>query len=119
MKILAVELSDEECANILTTAIESGHDGIGYWLDQEEECQITRDLNGNIFWAHLYAEMEDDKKHPYTVTFLTIRDGMSRALAPGCQIRPDIIKNVLDDNCDAEGADCIVQLGLFGEIVFS
>ena len=27
MKILAVELSDEECANILTTAIESGHDG--------------------------------------------------------------------------------------------
>jgi hypothetical protein len=121
MKILDIELSDKEVVNIYTTALEGG---IGYWAIADE-----------YKWQYLYEDWENDIVHPLEPDQVLVvlsdtedDDFKDEQLTPA-KIRAGVklliekyphMYQILDDqfHVDADGADAVVQLGLFGEIVY-
>lgn len=121
MKILDIELSDKEVVSIYTTALEGG---IGYWAIADE-----------YKWQYLYEDWENDIVHPLepdqvlVVLSDTEDDHFKDEQLTPAKIRAGVklliekyphMYQILDDqfHVDADGADAIVQLGLFGEIVY-
>ena len=122
MKILDIELSDKEVVSIYTTALEGG---IGYWAIADE-----------YKWQYLYEDWENDIVHPLepdqvlVVLSDTEDDHFKDEQLTPAKIRAGVklliekyphMYQILDDNefhVDADGADAVVQLGLFGEIVY-
>ena len=121
MKILDLELSDKEIVNIYTTALEGG---IGYWA----VCDEYR-------WQYLYEDYDNDIVKPLDPDQVLVvlsdteeTDFKDEELTPA-KIRAGTklliekfphLYQILDNefHVDADGADAIVQLGLFGEIVY-
>jgi hypothetical protein len=121
MKILDIELSDKEVVSIYTTALEGG---IGYWAIADE-----------YKWQYLYEDWENDIVHPLEPDQVLVvlsdtedDDFKDEQLTPA-KIRAGVklliekyphMYQILDDqfHVDANGADAVVQLGLFGEIVY-
>ena len=127
--------SDAECAfltNIVAIAVEGG---IGYWSWCSDYRWYSPTLSGGS------ALHQDDKCNAYA----TIREieepaevdgaihldldvvakGLARLLHPGFAVRSDIAAAALEARetrdaglIDAEIADCIVQAGLFGKLVY-
>jgi len=115
--------------DIFTTALEGG---IGYWsaaeeyhwrLDVPDETPFdeSQDLDG--FYA-VIEDLEDGKV--YRIDADVIRMGIGYIADGIAQVRSDIRATVLlldrtngeEGDYDAETADCIVQAGLFGEVVY-
>jgi hypothetical protein len=121
MKILDIELSDKEVVSIYTTALEGG---IGYWAIADE-----------YKWEYLYEDWKNDIVHPLKPDQVLVvlsdtedDDFKDEQLTPS-KIRAGVklliekyphMYQILDDqfHVDADGADAVVQLGLFGEIVY-
>jgi hypothetical protein len=122
MKILDIELSDKEVVSIYTTALEGG---IGYWAIADE-----------YKWQYLYEDWENDIVHPLEPDQVLVvlsdtedDDFKDEQLTPA-KIRAGVklliekyphMYQIINDNefhVDADGADAVVQLGLFGEIVY-
>jgi hypothetical protein len=121
MKILDIEISDKEVVSIYTTALEGG---IGYWAIADE-----------YRWQYLYEDWENDIVHPLEPDQVLVvlsdtedDDFKDEQLTPA-KIRAGVklliekyphMYQILDDqfHVDADGADAVVQLGLFGEIVY-
>ena len=121
MKILDLELSDKEIVNIYTTALEGG---IGYWA----VCDEYR-------WQYLYEDYDNDIVKPLDPDQVLVvlsdteeTDFKDEELTPA-KIRTGTklliekfphLYQILDNefHVDADGADAIVQLGLFGEVVY-
>jgi hypothetical protein len=122
MKILDIELSDLEVVNIYTTALEGG---IGYWA----VCDEYR-------WQYLYEDWENGIVKPLEPDQVLVvlsdteeTDFKNEELTPakiraGVKLLIEKYPNkyqIIDDNqfhVDADGADLVVQLGLFGEVVY-
>lgn len=122
MKILDLELSDLEVVNIYTTAMEGG---IGYWAIANE-----------YKWLYLYEDWENDIVHTLEPDQVLVvlsdteeTDFKDEELTPA-KIRAGVkllieryphLYQILDGDefhVDANGADAVVQLGLFGEVVY-
>ena len=109
-------LTRQEKLDILTTAIESN--GIQYWACDYGRITIARDSERNITKAVFEADNASGERERYTVTPTVIQKGVNVLLSPGFEIRDDIKKNIITSNVDDEASDCIVQAGLFGELVY-
>lgn len=122
---VAFPVSDELCADILCTAYESGHLGIGYWGD----ATPTRD--GDDALAPLYyraltiVDAEGEETWEHTIDYDGVRRGIAAVMAPGFKVSPSIrgyiATGVAENdagNIDADCADVIVQAACFGEIVY-
>ena len=99
--------------DVFTTALEGG---IGYW----SECSYYRWENEQ---RAVIEDIEDERKE-YTITLDTIAKGIG-VIVKGDHVYQDLknlIRNGSLDNdasdIDAEGADCIVQAGLFGRVIY-
>ena len=122
MKILDLELSDKEVVSIYTTAMEGG---IGYWAIANE-----------YKWLYLYEDWENDIVHTLEPDQVLVvlsdteeTDFKDEELTPA-KIRAGVklliekyphLYQILDGDefhVDANGADAVVQLGLFGEVVY-
>lgn len=106
-------------SDILGTAIEGGCG----WLEAGE---IVKNGDDYIALRHCFDTEDTDTKFG-DVTLDTIRTGINLILSGQVQISPVINQSVLGGvhdmenvGCyiDADAADCIVQAGLFGEIVY-
>lgn len=122
MKILEVELSDNEIVDIYTTALEGG---IGYWSIAEEYKweYLYEDFKNNIVKPlddnQVLVVLSDAHGSDFSMIELTpakIRAGVKLVL----QKYPHLCSELDGHNfhVDANGADAIVQLGLFGELVY-
>jgi hypothetical protein len=106
--------------DIVVTAVEGG---VNYWA-QVMDYRWSDDGEYYAF-AHL-QDCEDDKI--YTLDFKLIRKGLALICNPKNRtpdMNPEILKAILAANrtndaidIDSECADVIVQVGLFGEIVY-
>lgn len=122
MKILDLELSDKEVVSIYTTAMEGG---IGYWaianeykwmyLYEDWNNDIVKELDDDQVLV-LLSDTEDDDFKDVELTPAKIRAGVKLLI----EKYPHMYQILDGDefNVDADGADAIVQLGLFGEIVY-
>ena len=122
MKILDIELSDLEVVNIYTTALEGG---IGYWavcdeyrwqyLYEDWENDIVKELDPDQVLVVLSDTEETDFQNEH-LTPAKIRAGVKLLI----EKYPHKYQ-IINDNqfhVDADGADLVVQLGLFGEVVY-
>jgi hypothetical protein len=122
MKILDIELSDLEVVNIYTTALEGG---IGYWavcdeyrwqyLYEDWENDIVKELDPDQVLVVL-SDTEDNDFENEHLTPAKIRAGVKLLI----EKYPHLYQ-IINDNqfhVDANGADAVVQLGLFGEVVY-
>lgn len=109
--------------DVFTTAMEGG---IGYWsvansYHYRNRVTDTDDLDG--FYADI-EDFEDDDK-PYKITPDVIVRGLNLIVTGPVTLRSDLMGHILLGNktndggeIDADCADCIVQAGLFGEVVY-
>lgn len=115
----AIDVSEEVCRDFLTTCVEGGS---AYWLACET---VERDEDSNVTKIVGCEDVEDAATKWGDATAETMRQGIERIINGSVAVRADIRGTVLaavldDDNCDwdAETADCVLQAGLLGEIVY-
>ena len=116
--------------DVFVTALEGG---IGYWSCAEEyhwtnDQGKTNDLEGfHAILVDTEAEEGEEGDFPRTLLDTAIVDkGVNLIINdPKVNINDSLrkaikIANVSNDSCtlDAESTDCIIQAGMFGEIVF-
>lgn len=111
------EAWSEITKGVLTTAVESGW---GDWFSYK----ATRDPVDSWVLAAGVLDVEEGTLH--TVVMDDIWAAMQKALDPtvklNTEIRRDVLACVLEGDSaplDAEGADVIIQLAVFGEIVYA
>lgn len=125
-KILTVEDLEE----IMTTAIEGG---IGYWAcldntacDWLEARKQLREEGKELFWGTVATRVllnggaivfEDAEGEDNECWMLTL-EGFRR----GCELyekeRGSLTKALEDGSFDADDADCLIQYGCFGQVIF-
>lgn len=132
---MTVELKDQSAqmlTDIITTAVEGG---IGYWsalvvyrwtegpehthakiVPATDEFDLHDDDGGELFSADEPAEITPE----------VVRLGMERIINGEAKLRSDIVAAIAQSvaeqwggHIDSEIADCIVQVGLFGETIWS
>ena len=114
MKIKEIEISDQECIDIMTNAIDTG--ALNYWA---EITHCTRNRKGYIT---LFSIDDDEGKH-HLVSPEVIRRGATRILTDMIVIfneerRLEILQNLLSDAIDADGDDAIIQAGIYNDIIY-
>lgn len=139
---LTITLNDEELSDVVITAVEGG---IGYWFrgleyrhnqpggafiagyitDEVGDCDRMGDGYGySATDDHAeQATCEDCIAATTLIDSDTVALGIQRILSGEVGIRGDLLRQVQtltteDPNVDSDAADCIVQAGLFGELVY-
>jgi hypothetical protein len=109
------EKCDQFYFDIFVTSMEGG---ISYW------ARTTKYVNNNPNFFAVIEDYEDDGKQ-HTINKAVIMKGLQAFLDNKVRVRKDITKSVLYGilnkdayDIDAEIADCIIQAGLFGEVVY-
>lgn len=102
--------------DVLITAVEGG---TGYWA---QVSKYDPDRGTVILWEN---ESDEAEPVPHQVNLGVIERGIRLIFAGQTNIaryiREDVIVNSVDNDYsrgDAETADCIVQVGLFGKLVY-
>lgn len=115
---LQLPLTNDLLMGALTTAVEGG---INYWA---MVSNVTRDEEDWVT-SVVVRDAEDEDEPAYTVTLETIAVGIGRILN-GDLVNDTIYGYILDavrgddGGCiDADAADCIVQVGIFGKLTYS
>jgi len=117
MKINArVELSDEEINNIIVGFAEDGSNRYWNCLEQYHPADNRIKILDVI---KLEDKNNSIANSTYIIEETVIKRGINKILNdPKLEIRSDIKNNIMTDNMDAECYDCIIQVGLFGEIKY-
>jgi hypothetical protein len=114
---ITIPLPEQVAYDILTTAWEQG---ISYWAEGKEVHRLA-DLSVTSFTVR---DAEDPEAEWVTADYDTVHDGLQKILDGEVRVRPDFYRQCLtvkdpeDVDIDADAADVIVQVGLFGKIVF-
>lgn len=115
------ELKESDLLETLTTAYEQG---ISYWATKATGTKRDEDLNVTITCLHWEPHSEGDPGRQ-TVDVHTVHRGVERILRreEGCRVRDDLYAQVLtlttdDPDVDADAADCVLQAGMWGEIIY-
>lgn len=126
-----VELSDEFVGDILVTAFDGTYGGCWYWSQptQKVDDWLDDDADGN--WRKVAIELTEevgvaaiDSQSYLTVDSEAIRVGLQKIVSGEVRINDDLLAQVSrsvaenDADIDVLAADCIVQAGLFGELIF-
>ena len=136
MIIEVPDLTGSEAGDIAITAAEGG---INYWaqivryhpIRDDGEGWVDPDTNESIdvhdeyvFYTIEFENPKDDEPYGrlrFDITPALLRRGVEIALKDK-PLRSDLLEQLSDretwDEMDSELADCIVQLGVFGEVVF-
>jgi hypothetical protein len=124
-------LTGAECCDIAVTAAEGG---IGYWSRIDEydwhrwavsDTGVNREVDDNfVFYTIRFENPTTDAPPDLSadITPALIRRGLQIAITAA---RKDLVADILNgpredwmDNLDSDSADCIIQCGVFGEVVF-
>lgn len=115
---LEVNITSEDIDDIMAAALEGG---ITYWCRKSAvvgkylgDCASDQISHGGSLI--LYDAESDDK---WELTLNKFLNGMKLAIEQGIGIQVNAADGSIDTSeIDGEYADCIVQLALFGEVVF-
>lgn len=124
-----VKITSGLCEDVLCTAFEGG---IDYWI---EGLSARRERRDNDFSGFAYVggtiTPADEDRGPMEITIDLVAAGIAKILEKGCAEKEVLILgpkrygyllgSVVDDDAsmiDADIADVIVQVALFGEVVY-
>jgi hypothetical protein len=138
---VAYELSTDFLSRVLETAVEGG---CSYWADvtvedseesagqtgsrdfemSEDDEDTDHDDGATVYRAASFLVSKDPAKGG-TLDLQGVADAIERLASGEVEVPPAIreiiveaVQNEDADDIDAEAADCIVQIGLFDEIVY-
>lgn len=108
-------ISSEEIWEILSCAFDN--DAIDYWA---ETLDFSRGTDGNIWdWKIREWDSSDgDKQRKFTINYNTIERGLKRILNSSFDVDPQIKQWIFEKEMDATCYDCIIQAGLYNEIIY-
>ena len=111
------EHRNQQLVNSLVGAVEGG---TGYWAyasDYDWGSENGQYEPGDRMYASVtLTDMESGVE--YKVTVDTIAKGWNRIINGDVQVADRIVESLKWDDSDAESDDCVVQAGLFGEIIY-
>lgn len=106
--------------DIFVTAIEGG---VNYWCIVHKYHWRKKDSTEDR--ERFYAEVEEDDGTSHRITKKTVEAGLKKIVAGEVKISNGLFKDIALGNkeldagyLDVASADCIIQVGLFGEIVY-
>lgn len=116
---LSHKINTEFLEHVLEAAL---YGGIGYWAVADEI--LRADPRSGLISLHL-SDTEDWSIEFGTVTHDTVMDGIRRILDGTVKISQDLRDHLAAGvsegdagEIDSDVADCIIQVGLFGELVY-
>jgi hypothetical protein len=108
----------QQLVNSLIGAVEGG---TGYWAYSDNYVWGSDNGIGEVgegeYASVTLQDMESDER--YDVTIDTIELGWDRIMNGEVEVAPYIKQYLIDDNSDSDSDDCLVQAGIFGEIIYS
>lgn len=119
---ISVTLPVEEqfLKDVLSTAVEGG---IGHWA--HATGIVRSQIDNTVIHVELEPADNPEEFNKTAVNLDTVLLGMQRVLANGFQIDPDIRESIARgvttndaSDIDAEAADCVIQTGVLGDIVY-
>lgn len=107
----SITYSEQDRGDILTTAFEGG---VNYWT---QVAQVSRAEDGTIqrVW---FVEDDDPQVHCLSVAMDALDRAAERIVNGDVQVGDYIKRYIMDEDIDADAADCIVQVAVLGEIVY-
>jgi hypothetical protein len=121
---MTVEVDEQILLDTLTTAVESGGHALWYW-EGFNMVNVDRDGDLNVDQITFDVDHPEDGKR-YTVNMEDVREAIETILSDQrsmnidgsivTSIRESVLGN--DFDMDALGADVVVQVAAFGEVIF-
>jgi hypothetical protein len=133
--IIGLRISPQVKVGVFVDLIEQAYESAcGYWIDENFKATDLkrRTFEGSSLddFKHLTSftlvDVEGvitDAKAEYVVNAETVKRGVELVLRNGAGVRSDLVSQVAsivtgDPDIDDEACDVIIQLGLFGEVIF-
>lgn len=107
---IEVEVTDQTLDDIIVTALEGG---IGYWC----QASVYEHTEGQPHRAIVHQLNEDESGYEHrgmTIDRAAIIDGLKR-LAPKYSTQ---LGRLVNDDYDSDDADVVVQMALFGDVIY-
>ena len=114
MKILGVELTEQECVDIMTTVIES--DAINYWC---ETLDWKRDKELDVISISIVARDDEDELFSKTIYPGDIKVAVNKIVTGDVECSSNIRELILNEDVDQDVSDCVIQVACFNQIIFS
>lgn len=131
---VSVNLGDEFISDVLVTGFDGGYGGCWYWAETAPTKWVGEDnephsgaykTRGDDEWLGVHVKRREEDEPGRWVDKEVIRRGIQSLIAKEIPLRDDLYKHltagVLEHDAgeiDADVADCIVQAGLFNELVY-
>ena len=120
---IGLNIAPKISVDALIDLVDAVPQAIGYWVDQYRDVHYTREDIKRMYKLSIIDENTDQE---YLISVNTIIDGIQKIVAGNVEINSSITSYILSDIAqglqggyiDGEALDCIVQVGLFGEIVY-
>ena len=121
--VIGINIAPKVSISAIIDLIDSAPQSIGYWVDTYREVSYTNETPRRIYKLNI-VDSETDLEHLISVN--TIIEGIQKIVAGNVEVNPSIIGYILSDigqgleggYIDGEALDVIIQVGLFGEIVY-
>ncbi len=114
---ITVEIPDQTLRDILTTAVEQG---CAYWANDYNNGRgnrVTRDASGDVETFTL-GHSDDGAACGKVIKRSVTPNDLGRALSKHGARFPHILQAAISGDVDALQADAVLQLAVFGDIVF-
>lgn len=129
-----VDLSAEWVSDLLITAFDSQYGGSWYWVNEDDDVTSVRALGGDE-WAAVEMDLADTDVSSWLIKVLrsegrcavldkTALDRAWALIVNERPIRSDLVEQFTrsmhdgDLDVDADAADCLVQIALFGQVIY-
>jgi hypothetical protein len=121
--VIGLNIAPKVSISAIIDLIDSAPQAIGYWVDKYEQVHYTQETPKRIYKLSILDE-NTDLEHLISVN--TIIEGIQKIVAGNVEINRSIISYIISDigeglaggYIDGDALDAIIQVGLFGEIVY-
>ena len=120
---IGINIAPKISISAVIDLIDSAPQAIGYWVATYKEVSYTDEKPRRIYKLSI---VDDETELEHLISVNTIIEGIQKIVSGNVEINPSIISYILSDigqglaggYIDGEALDVIIQVGLFGEIVY-
>ena len=120
---IGISITPKVSVDALIDLVDAVPQAIGYWVDTYKEVHYTSENTKRIYKLNVIDENTDQE---YLISVNTIIEGIQKLITGNVEVNSSIIGYILSDlgqglqggYIDAEALDVIIQVGLFGEIIY-
>ena len=120
---IGITITPKVSVDALIDLVDAVPQAIGYWVDTYKEVHYTTEDTKRIYKLNV---IDENTEQEYLISVNTIIEGIQKVVSGTVEVAPIFVGYILSDlgqglqggYIDGEALDVIVQVGLFGEIVY-